>query len=763
MLKLNNWYIRLLVSYFPILVLTVSMIIFLSFIAVNEISRSEMAKADRITTGYVVDSVERSIHEVEFNVLGEVESNKSYAAYLNGSSESTTIKYNVVHSLRSLIEDNDLVESIYLYRKSDNIVLTSSGETELSEFGDRDFLSKAEESREYKGWSASREFKEYDGLKPVKVISMYKETPLPFGKDGILVININLYNVGQMIGSMTNHQVSFMRITDAAKQPVYPGDDGSASGGNVLTTITSQPLGWIFESGLQAGHLMSWVSVVSYVWVIIAVLTFGAAIVYIIWVTRRNYKPIRLMMNRIQALHLRGSDGTAVKLDDLTMIDRALENLIVQSRDHEKEQRESVVLQRRQLFNELISGQRSDQLMERLRRLKLLPDKGRFAVMVVKLNKYEEFQADNTLHEQNVLKFALGNVMQELANNEGLQGWGEWSASDRITFVFASAEGAAVTEMLNQLRRTAIVAREWVEGHLRFNLSLGIGSIVEDWNGIGGSYRKALNGMEYQFAIGRDAVTFSGDIPQDQPRGMFNYTQQCTNCVQEFRLTNEGWRDTFEQLFKHFETDVMKDEDILSLIQLFLQMLSRELKELSDTLNECLDEARIAEVLAGLRGAATLGEMKEQLSDYLVQVYDTYVAMSQTKGYKTMITEIRAYIQENFADPDLSLKHLSDKFEISGKYASHLFKLEYDMKFVDFLVQLRMQQAERLLAETDETVQNIALQVGYANSITFGRVFKRLTGVTPGEFRKLKMRPSAALIGAQGNRDESIADDEAND
>ncbi|MGO4106888.1 helix-turn-helix domain-containing protein [Paenibacillus sp. YAF4_2] len=755
MLKLNNWYLRLLVSYFPILVLTVSMIIFLSFIAVNEISRSETAKADKITTGYVVNSVERSIREVEFNVLKEAEANKSYAAYLNGTSESTTIKYNVVHSLRSMIEDNDLVESIYLYRQSDNSVLTSSGQTDLSEFGDREFIQEANHNRDYQGWSASREFREYDGLKPVRVISMYKQTPLPFGKDGILVVNINLYNVEQLIGSMTNHQVSFMRIIDAAKQPIYPGD-GTAPSGKVLTTLTSGSLGWTFESGLQAGHLRSWVSVVSYVWVIIAVLTFVVAIVYIIWVTRRNYKPIRLMMNRIQALQLRGSDGSVVKMDDLTMIDRALENLIVQSLDHEKEQQESIVLGRRQLFNELISGQRGDKMMERLRRLNLLPNVGQYAVMVVRLNRYDDFQADNTLHEQNVLKFALGNVMQELANSEGLQGWGEWSASDRITFVFATDDTGP--QVQDQLRKTALVAREWVGEHLRFNLSIGIGSIVNDWGGIGRSYRDALNGMEYQFAIGHHAITYSGDIPQDQPRGMFNYMQQCTNCVQEFRLTNESWRDTFEQLFKHFETDVMKDEDILSFIQLFLQMLSRELKELSDSLNECLDGTRISELLVNLRGTSALPEMKELLSDYLVQVYDTYVAMSQAKGYKTMITEIRAYIQENFADPDLSLKHLSDRFEISGKYASHLFKLEYDMKFVDFLVQLRMQQAERLLVETEETVQNIALQVGYANSITFGRVFKRLTGVTPGEFRKLKMRPSTLTLGAQGNRDEATTE-----
>ncbi|MGO4539871.1 helix-turn-helix domain-containing protein [Paenibacillus sp. 2TAB19] len=742
MLKLNNWYFRLLVSYFPILVLTVSMIIFLSFIAVNEISRSETAKADSITTGYVVDSIERAIREVEFNALNEAVKNKSYTAYLNGSSD-TNDRYNVVHSLRSLVEDSDLLDSIYLYRQSDDIVLTSSGQTELADFGDREFISRAKENRNYTGWSASREYREYDQLKPVRVITMYKQTPLPFGKDGILVINIDLYVVDQLIGSMTNHQFSFMRITDGADQRIYPAYNGDEeeAGGNVLTTITSNSLGWTFESGIQAGQLLGWVSVVSYAWVIIAVLTFAVAIIYIIWVTRRNYKPIRLMMNRIQALQLRSSDGKAVRMDDLTVIDRALENLIDQSQDYEKGQRESVMLQRRQLFNELISGERSQQTIERMRKLNLLPNAGRYAVMIIRLNRYDDFQTENSLNEQNVLKFALSNVMQELASGEGLMGWGEWTAPDRIAFVFAVPDTDA--PMLEQLHTTASVARQWVREHLRFILSFGIGSIVDDWSRIGQSYRDALSGMEYQLSIGKSAITFSGDIPKNNQPGMFNYMQMCTDCVQEIRQTNENWQPTLEQLFKQLETDTLRDEDIHSLMQLFVQMLTRELKDLSAALNECLEDDKTSALLDKLKASSSLTEMKELLLDYLLYVYETYVAMSETKSYKTMITEMRVYIQENFADPDLSLKHLSDRFQISGKYASYLFKLEYDMKFVDFLVQLRMQQAERLLAETDETVQSIALQVGYANSITFGRVFKRIIGVTPGEFRKLKMRPSA--------------------
>ncbi|MNE86506.1 HTH-type transcriptional regulator YesS [compost metagenome] len=59
------------------------------------------------------------------------------------------------------------------------------------------------------------------------------------------------------------------------------------------------------------------------------------------------------------------------------------------------------------------------------------------------------------------------------------------------------------------------------------------------------------------------------------------------------------------------------------------------------------------------------------------------------------------------------------------------------MKFVDFLAELRVNKAKELLDDTQVSIQDIALQVGYANAITFGRVFKRVTGMTPGDYRKL--------------------------
>nr|WP_275901522.1 helix-turn-helix domain-containing protein [Cohnella algarum] len=97
---------------------------------------------------------------------------------------------------------------------------------------------------------------------------------------------------------------------------------------------------------------------------------------------------------------------------------------------------------------------------------------------------------------------------------------------------------------------------------------------------------------------------------------------------------------------------------------------------------------------------------------------------------------MRTYIEEHFDDPDLSLKHLSDRFGMNGKNVSQLFKDAFGENFVDVLLRLRIEKAKRLLTETDLGQQDIAQQVGYSNAITFGRMFKRVVGVTPGDYRK---------------------------
>jgi YesN/AraC family two-component response regulator len=101
-----------------------------------------------------------------------------------------------------------------------------------------------------------------------------------------------------------------------------------------------------------------------------------------------------------------------------------------------------------------------------------------------------------------------------------------------------------------------------------------------------------------------------------------------------------------------------------------------------------------------------------------------------------LIVKIKDYITVHYTSPELSLQHLSDKFGLSPRYVSKLFKDTYGEKFVDYVASIRMEKAKERLLESTESVQEIAESVGYATDISFIRTFKRIVGQTPGEFRK---------------------------
>ena len=100
-----------------------------------------------------------------------------------------------------------------------------------------------------------------------------------------------------------------------------------------------------------------------------------------------------------------------------------------------------------------------------------------------------------------------------------------------------------------------------------------------------------------------------------------------------------------------------------------------------------------------------------------------------------LITNIEQYIIENYADSELSLKKISDVFEISESYFSSLFKSETKQNFSEYLENIRMGHAMALLKNANISISNIYVMVGYNNPNSFRRAFKKTYGVSPSNIR----------------------------
>ena len=140
-------------------------------------------------------------------------------------------------------------------------------------------------------------------------------------------------------------------------------------------------------------------------------------------------------------------------------------------------------------------------------------------------------------------------------------------------------------------------------------------------------------------------------------------------------------------------------------------------------------------------------------------------------AYRELISEleprrVRRYIKEFFIDPvieqmndrmkqethlvmeridallvethgNLLLSECADRLGLNQNYIWKILKMERGKTFTEYAEKYKIEEAKKLLSETDLSVQEIALRLDYANAQNFIRFFSKATGITPGKFRKM--------------------------
>jgi two-component system response regulator YesN len=101
----------------------------------------------------------------------------------------------------------------------------------------------------------------------------------------------------------------------------------------------------------------------------------------------------------------------------------------------------------------------------------------------------------------------------------------------------------------------------------------------------------------------------------------------------------------------------------------------------------------------------------------------------------SVIAKAKAYIEANYSR-DISLDDVSRTVDISPYYFSKLFKEETGENFIEYLTNIRIDKAKKLLVKSDVSIKNICADTGYSDPNYFSRIFKKQVGVTPTEYRE---------------------------
>ncbi|MCS7460773.1 helix-turn-helix domain-containing protein [Paenibacillus doosanensis] len=128
-------------------------------------------------------------------------------------------------------------------------------------------------------------------------------------------------------------------------------------------------------------------------------------------------------------------------------------------------------------------------------------------------------------------------------------------------------------------------------------------------------------------------------------------------------------------------------------------------------------------------------EMLRWFQRKVIGVFVQEMISRQNIHLKQIVDKVVVYLRENYMNA-LSLESCADLFGTSPYTLSRAFKQINGVNFIDYLTNIRIQNAKALLKETEMKINEVAESVGYQHSY-FNRIFKKYEGITPSQFREL--------------------------
>ena len=120
-----------------------------------------------------------------------------------------------------------------------------------------------------------------------------------------------------------------------------------------------------------------------------------------------------------------------------------------------------------------------------------------------------------------------------------------------------------------------------------------------------------------------------------------------------------------------------------------------------------------------------------QVLNFALEFRDSKV----TGKYADVILKAKKYIEENYQDPNTTLTTVAQAACLSPNHFSTIFSQECNTTFIEYLTNVRIENAKRLIRETELKGYDIAYECGFSDPHYFSYIFKKNTGLTPREYK----------------------------
>lgn len=393
---------------------------------------------------------------------------------------------------------------------------------------------------------------------------------------------------------------------------------------------------------------------------------------------------------------------------------------------------ESLPLLKEEYFNYLIGSPAStedSEVQQRFDFLGIKLDCGNFAVLLIEPDNMINMSCGSKYGIKELEKLRVGisctadRIISQYFKSETFR-YGQNKVVVLVNYIPGHQEGdnrTAVYELAERIKGE-------VEKSLGVTVTIGIGESYKCIDGIYYSFREAQEALTHKLYLGPNHVIPISDVKMKN-HIPFNYPNHLES--QLILAAKIGASEQVLHLVDKYFDSILGHKDISpmllkKILREFIAVISRLAMEV------CANEQENVDYFNEFDKFNTLDEIKSWLTNILHDIAENVQKRRKTQ-LETDIEKAKAYILNNYFE-DISLQSLSDYVCLSPTYFSAVFKEYVGETFIEFLTRTRIEKAKEILLAGSSKIYEVALKVGYTDQRYFSKVFKKYTGVNPGDY-----------------------------
>ena len=242
-------------------------------------------------------------------------------------------------------------------------------------------------------------------------------------------------------------------------------------------------------------------------------------------------------------------------------------------------------------------------------------------------------------------------------------------------------------------RRLSRPASGWAASEADHNRWYG--EKTERYTDIPDSYDQARTALKYKMILGENRIIHYTQVSGEERGHAFDFLNLIRSMAQSFRLGNRDWQEKYNALILNIGQNMLDRDGVVNLVDYMMYSLGREMSCMAKEFQDLwLTEATCVTERASI--IRYIGRLEQEFGEALSALYDSMLALMEGRNHADTIQKVRLFMEQNSSNPDLSLNYLSERFNMNWKTLSKLFREETGQKFVDYLIESRMNHARKL-------------------------------------------------------------------